>query len=44
MSKHTGDQQVANNRENAPICVPCILGKPRCEKPKLYKPFNEIKK
>lgn len=44
MSKHTGDQQVKNNRENAPICVPCILGKPRTEKPKLYQRFSDIKK
>ena len=29
MSKYTADQQIENKRENAPICVPCILGKPR---------------
>lgn len=32
MSKHTGDQQIANKRKNAPICIPCILGKPRKKK------------
>ena len=32
MSKATADLQIENKRENAPICVACILGKPRKEK------------
>lgn len=29
MSKYTADQQIENKRDNAPICVACIIGKPR---------------
>jgi len=29
MKKSTADQQIENKRENAPICVACILGKER---------------
>ena len=29
MDKVTGDIQVENKRENAPICIPCIMGYPR---------------
>lgn len=32
MSKHMADQQIANKRENAPICMACIMEKPRKEK------------
>lgn len=29
MDSHMAEQQIANKRENAPICMSCILGKPR---------------
>lgn len=29
MKKSTGEAQIENKRENAPICVACILGKKR---------------
>lgn len=29
MMKYIADIQIENNRENAPICVACILGKKR---------------
>jgi hypothetical protein len=29
MRKDTADEQIKNKRENAPICIPCIMGRPR---------------
>lgn len=37
MSGKTGKEQIANKRENAPICVPCIMGIPRRDLSKVKK-------
>jgi hypothetical protein len=37
MRKDIADEQIKNNRENAPICVPCIMGIKR-------RPMSELKK
>jgi len=29
MDRYLGEKQIENNRENAPICIPCIEGRPR---------------
>lgn len=33
MQKRIADIQIENKRENAPICIPCIMGNKRKEKP-----------
>lgn len=43
MSKYTADEQIKNKREFAPICVACILGKPRTDHPKRCDPFPHYK-
>lgn len=35
MSKRIGRLQIENKRKNAPICIPCIEGKPR-------RPLSEV--
>lgn len=35
MSKRFGRLQIENKRKNAPICIPCIEGRPR-------RPLNEV--
>lgn len=46
MRKDLGDIQIENKRENAPICMACILGKGRTPLDKIkskYKPETEEK-
>jgi len=41
MRKDIAKIQIENKRENAPICVPCILGIPRKKKEKFMKHFSK---
>ena len=44
MRKDWADEQVRNGRENAPICLPCILGKKRKKRRLSERSRNAIKR
>ncbi len=45
MAKHMADQQIENKRENAPICMACIMGVPRKPLIKVYhEKFKALKR